>query len=133
MAGPSSRPHVPPVPRPSALTPHVPTHTHMIPGHPHYRGMPGAFPGMLDIKPPAQPGMMGNQPQISAFNALPDLNAVRAYLSNPAGVAADLGSSIASALGLDGALGGIGQPPLPLVPGMDEYDQHFAEPNRPDK
>jgi len=105
----------------------------MIPGHPHYRGMPGAFPGMLDIKPPAQPGMVDNKPPISAFNGLPDLNAVRAYLSNPTGVAADLGSSIRSALGLDGALGGMGQPPLPLIPGMDEYDQYFAEPNRPDK
>jgi hypothetical protein len=104
----------------------------MIPGHPHYRSMPGAFPGMLDIKPPAQPGMMDNTPQVP-FNPLGNLDAVRAYLSNPTGVAADLGSSIASALGLNGALGGMGQPPLPLVPGMDEYDQYFAEPNRPDK
>jgi hypothetical protein len=133
MAGPSSRSHVPPVPRPSVLAPHVPTHTHMISGHPHYRGMPGAFPGMMDIKPPAQPGMMDNKPHIPAFNPLSNLDAVRAYLSNPAGVAADLGSSIASALGLDGALGGMRQPPLPLVPGMDEYGQYFAEPNRPDK
>jgi hypothetical protein len=132
MAGPSSRPLVS-APSRNPTLPHIPTPTHMIPGHPHYRGLPGAFPGMLDIKPPAQQGMMGNQPQISAFNALPDLNAVRAYLSNPAGVAADLGSSIRSALGLDGVLGGMGQPPLPLVPGMDEYDQYFAEHNRPDK
>jgi len=132
MAGPSSRPHVPPVPRPSALAPHVPAHTHTIPGHPHYRGMPGAFPGMMGIQPPAQPGMMDNKPQLP-FNPLGNLDAVRAYLSNPASVAQDVGSSIRSALGLDGLLGGIGQPPLPLVPGMDEYDQYFAEPNRPDK
>ena len=131
MAGPSSRPLVPPVPRPSALTPHIPTH--MIPGHPHYRGMPGAFPGMLDVKPPAQSVFADNKPPIPAFNPLGNLDAVRAYLSNPADVAADLGSSIRSALGLDGALGRMGQAALPPMPGMDEYDQYFAEPNRPDK
>jgi len=94
--------------------------------------MPGAFPGMMGIQPPAQPEMMDNKPQLP-FNPLGNLDAVRAYLSNPASVAQDVGSSIRSALGLDGVLGGIGQPPLPLVPGMDEYDQYFAEPNRPDK
>jgi hypothetical protein len=130
MAGPSSRPIVSAPSRPPTL-PHIPTPGHMIPGHPHYRGMPGAFPGMLDIKPPAQPGMMDNKPQLPAFNPLGNLDAVRAYLSNPAGVAQDLGSSIRTALGLHGAPGRMG--PLPLVPGMDEYDQYFAEPNRPDK
>ena len=88
---------------------------------------------MLDAKPPAQSVFADNKPPIPAFNPLGNLDAVRAYLSNPADVAADLGSSIRSALGLDGALGRMGQAALPPMPGMDEYDQYFAEPNRPDK
>lgn len=104
----------------------------MIPGHPHYRGMPGAFPGMMDIKP-AQPGMIDFKPPPPPINPLANLDTVRAYLSNPAAVAADLGSSIRSALGLDGALGRMGQAALPPMPGMEEYEHYFAEPNRPDK
>jgi hypothetical protein len=83
---------------------------------------PGPIPGTVDVKPPPPP-----------FNPLADLNAVRAYLANPAAVAADLGSSIRSALGLDGALGRMGQAALPPVFGSEEYEEYFGETNRPDK
>lgn len=141
--------------RPSIVGPNLPTPAYSTPGQVRYGGMPGAFPGKMDVKPDAPmtfpepaPGTWSGRPDTKPvvsiggagpgpaappFNPLENLDVVRKFLINPTGISLEVGASIRSALGLDGALGRMGQAALPPMPGMEEFEEYFAEPNRPDK
>lgn len=104
--------------RPSDLPPHV--HNRMAHVPDQYRNMPGAFPGMMDIKP-------------APSNDMDFAARARAYLSDPAAAAMDITASMRSAIGMGGPSGVFGSAGLGVGQNMDDLINSFAEPNRPDK